>query len=88
MQLPDEGASYLAEDPFEVKPPKKKIPKPRSKRCKNCRAHIEPDGYGGWVHSGSEEYPAAYYGCPVYDDDGYRILIKPADNRFAQVATL
>ncbi len=76
-------------DPFAEEPaPVKKKPKPRPKRCGRCRGNIEPDGYGCWVHSGTEEYPAVFYGCPVTDDHGNPVFIKPTDPRFADVATL
>jgi hypothetical protein len=78
---------YDNDDVFELKPVQRKKPKPRLKRCAICRASVEPDGYGCYVHSGTDDFPAAYYGCQYYDPDGYRIILKPADSRFAHVAT-
>lgn len=80
---------YPVEDPFDAPPPAKKKPRPKPRRCKKCRTFIEPDGYGTWVHSGTEEYPAAWYGCPTRDENGYTYheFIKPKDPRFADVAT-
>lgn len=77
-------------DPFadDARPVKKKPKPPRSKRCARCRGNIEPDGYGCWVHSGTEEYPATFYGCLVTDDNGNPVFIKPGDARFGDVATL
>jgi hypothetical protein len=74
------------DDLFELKPLPKKKPKPKQRRCVICRASVEPDGYGSYVHSGTEDVPATYYGCQYYSD-GYRIIIKPTDSRFAHVAT-
>jgi hypothetical protein len=80
-------SDYPAEDPFEVKPKTKK-PRQRPKRCTKCRANVEPDGYGEYVHSGTEEYPATFYGCQYTDDAGYPVVIRPTDPRFSNVATI
>jgi hypothetical protein len=80
---------YDTDDIFDLtKPPPKKKPKPRQRRCSICRANIEPDGYGCYVHCGSDDFPAMYYGCQYFDPDGYRIIIRPADSRFSHVATI
>jgi hypothetical protein len=78
---------YDTDDPFELTAPLKKKPKPRQRRCGICRASIESDGYGCYVHSGTDDFPAAYYGCQYFDPDGYRIIIRPTDSRFGHVAT-
>jgi len=81
-------SDYMAEDPFETKPARKKKPKPRPKRCINCRSNVESDGHAGYVHSGTEEWPAVFYGCQYFDESGYPIFIRPTDERFRNVATV
>jgi hypothetical protein len=71
---------YPAEDPFEVRIPKKKVLRPKPKRCKKCKNHIESDGYGEWVHSGTEEWPGAYYACHSF--------VKKDDPRYLHMATV
>jgi hypothetical protein len=80
--------NYETDDPFTERPAPKKRQRPRPKRCVTCRVNVEDDGYGDWVHSGSEDYPACPYGCQYYDDVGQLIHLRVDDPRFSNVATV